>query len=128
VKRLNPRLAVAVAASLLDEILLVVAVLWILPLFGIHLPLWVVLILAVIFPATGALTFVIVRKKPNLGFENQIGVKGLALSRIGKKGTVRIGRENWAARTEGPVVEPGTPVVVIGQNALILSVVPDHAA
>jgi membrane protein implicated in regulation of membrane protease activity len=125
--RINPRLVIAVIASFLDEVLLVVAVLWVLPKLGVAVPLWLVVILAVVFLASGALTFVVVRKKPNLGFESQIGTKAIAVSKIGNKGLVRIGHENWAARTDGPAIEQGTPIVVVGQNALILLVVPDDS-
>jgi len=126
-RKLNPRILVAIVASLIDEIVLVVAVVWILPSLGIAVPLWLVIILAILFLASGAWTLVVVRKRPNLGFENQLGVKALAVTRIGKKGLVRIGRENWAARTEGQEIEPGTRIVVVGQNALILMVLPDIA-
>jgi membrane-bound ClpP family serine protease len=127
VKRINPRLIIAVITSLLDEVLLFVAVLWVLPRLGISVPIWLIIPLAVFFLASGALTFVVVRKRPNLGFENQIGVKGIAVTRIGKKGTMRIGHENWAARTEGPEIEQGKQVRVVGQAALILFVVSDDS-
>ena len=124
-RKLSPRTLVAIIASLIDEIVLVVMVVWVLPDLGIAVPIWLVILLAIMFLITGAWTLVVVRKRPNLGFENQLGVKAEAVTRIGKKGLIRIGRENWAARTEETEIEPGTQVVVVGQNALILSVVRD---
>ncbi|APV45355.1 NfeD-like C-terminal, partner-binding [Dehalogenimonas formicexedens] len=125
-RKLNPRIVVAIIASLLDELLLVVAVVWILPKFGITVPVWLVILLAVMFLFSGSWAFVVVKRKPNLGFENQIGLKGIAVTVIGKKkGLVRIGRQNWAARTDGRDIEPGIEVEVVGQNALILTVVPE---
>ena len=124
-RKLNPRILVAIIASLIDEIVLVVMVVWVLPRLGVAVPVWLVILLAIMFLVAGAWTLVVVRKRPNLGFENQLGVKAEAVTRIGKKGLVRIGRENWAARTEEIEIEPGTQVVVVGQNALILSVVRD---
>ena len=124
-RKMNPRILVAIIASLIDEVALVVAVVWVLPRLGVEVPVWLVILLAILFLASGVWTLVVVKKRPNLGFENQIGVKALAVTRIRKKGLVRIGRENWAARTEGPEIEPGTNVVVVSQNALILTVVPD---
>ncbi|XUX00227.1 MAG: NfeD family protein [Dehalogenimonas sp.] len=122
-KRINPRIIIAIIASFLDELLLVVAVVWILPKFGITMPVWLVVLLAVLFLFSGAWAFVVVKRIPSLGFENQVGVKGIAVSRIGKKqGMVRIGRDNWSARTEGFEIEPGCRVVVVSQNALILVV------
>jgi membrane protein implicated in regulation of membrane protease activity len=128
VRKLNPRIVVAIIAALLDELVLVVMVVWILPKFGITVPVWLVILLAVLFLFSGSWAFVVVKRKPSLGFENQIGVKGVTETVIGrKKGLVRIGRDNWAARTEGPDIEPGTRIVVTGQNALILNVMPDRS-
>lgn len=126
-RKTNPRIIIAVITSLIDEIVLLVLALWILPALGIKLPVWLVVSLAIIFIASGAWTLLVVRKKPNLGFENQIGVKAVAVTQINKKGLVRIGRQNWSARTEGPEILPGAKVVVVGQNSLILTVTPDDA-
>lgn len=128
VKRINPRIIIAIIASFLDELLLVVAVVWILPKFGISVPVWLVVLLAVLFLFSGAWAFVVVKRKPSLGFENQVGIKGIAGTIIGrKKGLVRIGRQNWSAQTGGPEIRPGCKVVVVSQNALILTVALDES-
>jgi membrane-bound ClpP family serine protease len=123
----NPRIVIAVITSLVDEIMLFILVLWVLPALGINVPLWLVIPLAVIFLASGTWTLLVVRKKPNLGFENQIGARGVAITDIEKKGLVKIGRENWTARTGGPKLERGSKIVVVEQNALILTVAPDKS-
>jgi membrane protein implicated in regulation of membrane protease activity len=128
VRKINPRILIAIILSLFDEIILLVMVLWVLPGFGIKLPGWLVILLGIMFLASGALTFIVVKNRPNLGFENQIGVKAIAVTVIGKNnGLVRIGRDNWTVRTEGSEIPPGSKIVVTGQNALILTVARDES-
>ncbi len=124
-KKFNYRLAAVIWASLVDEAILLVLILWVLPLFGIKLPLVAIILLAGIFFGLGVLIYFFMSKKPTLGFESQIGVKGIAVTRIDRKGTVKIGRELWAVRSAGSTIDAGTSIVVVGQSFLILTVRPE---
>jgi membrane-bound ClpP family serine protease len=84
------------------------------------LPVWVIIILALVFLGIGVAIYFLLMGKPTLGFESQIGMKGIAETRIVRKGTIKIGNELWSATTVGETIEKGTSVVVINQVALIL--------
>jgi membrane protein implicated in regulation of membrane protease activity len=121
-KKFNFRLFALVLASLVDEAILFIIVLWLLPLVGIELPVWGIILLAAVFLGIGVAIYFLLSSKPTLGFENQIGMRGITETRIARKGTVRIGNELWSAATKGEAIEKDTPVVVISQKALFLIV------
>ncbi|MDV2988864.1 MAG: NfeD family protein [Dehalogenimonas sp.] len=121
-KKFNFRLFALVLASLVDEAILFIIVLWLLPLVGIELPVWVIILLAAVFLGIGIAIYFLLSGKPTLGFESQIGMRGITETRIARQGTVRIGNELWSAATTGEAIEKDTPVVVINQKALILIV------
>ena len=106
----------------MDEAILFIIVLWLLPLVGIELPVWVIILLAAVFLGIGVAIYLLLSSKPTLGFESQSGMKGISETLIARQGTVRIGNELWSATTTGETIEKDTPVVVINQKALILIV------
>ena len=120
-KRVNITLLLTLIVSLLDDI--IIAILFIvLSLFGIRMPLWLILTLTLIFSIVTYLIYRALKKHPQLGFENMVGMSGKAVSKIARKGTVRIGNELWAAEVDGDNIELGEEVMVIGQTGLKLIV------
>ena len=92
-KRINARLILTILVSLIDEAIIILIIFFVLSLFGIEMPLWLIITLVLVL---SALTFVVYRalsKKPLLGFESMIGKSGMTVSPIARKGTIKIGNE-----------------------------------
>ena len=122
-KKTSTKLVLIIVVSLIDEAVILAAVILVLSLFGIEIPLWSIVTLALIFLAVVFVLYRVLSKKPQLGFENMIGRIGLAISPIAPKGTVRIGPELWQAVSSGKGIEEGVEIIVVGQTGLRLTVI-----
>ena len=123
---MTARLIFAIVSNLLEEVALVVIVLWGLPELGIHIPLAGLIALMV---AWGAISVIVYRtgsralgKKAVIGLPAMVGAKGKVVSPLAPKGVVRIKGELWEATSSGTNVDVGEEVVVVGQNGLKLVV------
>lgn len=121
-KRVNIRLIATIILSLVDEAIIVALIIIGLSWLGIDVPLWAIIILALAFLAVTYPIYRVLRKSPQLGFENMIGQKGVSVEPIAGKGTVKIKGELWAAATDGEKIETGAEVIVTGQTGLKLKV------
>jgi membrane-bound ClpP family serine protease len=122
-KKINLRILFTILLSIVDDAIVFAVVLIVLPRLGIGVPAWAIALLAVFFAANILVSYYSIRKNPQMGFENMIGKSGVAVEPVGRKGTVRIGRELWFARTDGKEnIEAGTEITVTGQSGLKLVV------
>lgn len=121
--RFNFRLLFVSAVSLLDDALILTIAIIILSRFGIHIPVWLIIFIAILFLGWTFISYLVMRRNPQLGFENMIGATGLTLDSLSPKGTIRIGHEQWAAKARGGNIGTGVAVVVISQNGLLLTVI-----
>ena len=126
--RFNFRLLFFSAISLLDDAIILTLVIIILSRFGIHIPIWLIIIIAILFVGWTFISYLAMRRNPQLGFENMIGATGLTLDSLSPRGTIRIGHERWAAKAHGGNIGTGVAVVVVGQNGLLLTVVRKNQA
>ena len=124
--RFNFRLLFMSAVYLLDDAILVTLGIIILSRLGFHTPVWLIILVAILFAAWIIISYFVMMKNPQLGFENMIGNTGLTLDSLGPRGTVRIGHERWAAKARGGNIETGVAIVVVGQNGLLLTVVREN--
>ena len=122
-KRINIRLLLTIIISLADEAIIILVLFFVLSRFGIEIPIWLIIILVLISSAITYVLYRTLKKKPLLGFDNMIGKSGLAISKITREGTIKIGRELWAAKAEQDNIEKGEEVTVIGQTGLKLTVI-----
>jgi membrane-bound ClpP family serine protease len=129
VKKINFRLLGAILLSLIDEAIILIVVIIVLSQIGIDIPLWVIIITVLLFIAITFFIYRSLRKNPQLGFENMLGLSGLAIENIGRKGTVRIDGELWAAKAKDENIKVGTQILVVEQTGLKLTVVkkPENA-
>jgi membrane-bound serine protease (ClpP class) len=127
--KINLRLIGAILLSLLDEVIIMVVVIIILSQLGIDIPLWVIILSVIILAVVTLFIYRALRKTPQLGFENMIGMSGVVVENIGRKGTVRIEGELWAAKAKAEGIQVGASVLVVEQTGLILTVVkkPENA-
>ena len=122
-KRINLRLFLTIIISLADDAIIIFILLFILSRFGIDMPIWLIVTLALIFSVITYVLYRALKKNPLLGFENMVGKSGIAINKIKREGTIKIGNELWAAKTEGDNIEKGEEATVIGQTGLKLTVI-----
>ena len=121
--RINIKLILTIIISLVDEAIIILVLFFVLSQFGIQMPIWLIITLALIFSVISFVIFRTLRKNPLLGFENMIGKSGMTISPLARKGTVKIGRELWHAETDGMNIEVGEEVTVVEQSGLKLTVI-----
>ena len=121
-KRINIRLLLTIIISLIDDAIIILVLFFVLSQFEIEMPIWLIVTLVLIFSTITYVLYRALKKNPLLGFENMIGKSGLVISKIKREGTIKIGRELWAARAEQGNIEKGEEVMVIGQIGLKLTV------
>lgn len=120
------RLILAIISTLLEEAAIVAVVLLGLPWLGIHVPLYGLIILMVLWLAYTIATYRLgswaLSKKQLVGLPGMVGSKGEVVSALAPEGLVRIRGELWVARAVGGEMKSGEQVVVVGQDSLKLMV------
>ncbi|MBC8276246.1 MAG: hypothetical protein H8E40_14930 [Chloroflexi bacterium] len=118
----------AILGWILEEVILVAAVLWLLPQFDVNLPLWVLAILmaalaiySYIMYWVGRSTFLI---RPKVAAETVIGNDGKVTKRLAPEGYVKVQGVLWKATCVESELEVGDEVVVVGIEGLRLIVTP----
>ncbi len=120
------RLIIAIVSTTLEEAALAVGVLWGLPKLGIHIPLWVLIIVMVAWATYTVTTYRMgsraLRRKPVHGLTAMLGSEGKVVSPLVPEGMVRIKGELWVAQSAGGRMDTGEEVTVVGQDGLKLIV------
>ena len=118
----------AILGWMLEESILVAAVLWLLPRLNIHVPLWVLGILMValaiysyVMYRVGRPTFLM---RPKVAAETIIGNEGKVTKRLAPDGYVKVQGVLWKATCTESELEIGDEVVVAGIESLKLIVSP----
>ena len=123
---MESRLALYILSSVLEELALLAGLLWGLPRLGVEVPLggfigmmtgltvWNVIAWRIGFRA--------LLRKPLIGLETMVGIKGKAVSRLYPEGLVKVSGELWQAASEGEEIDPGEEIIVVRQVRLKLIV------
>jgi len=123
---MSGRLIIAIVSTTLEEAALAAGVLWGLPKLGIHIPLWVLIIVMAAWGAYTITTYRMgsraLRKKPVHGLMAMLGSEGKVVSPLVPGGMVRIKGELWMAKSAGERMDAGEQVTVVGQDGLKLIV------
>lgn len=116
----------AVLGALIDEVLLAMLLLWLLPQLGIRLPIEVTI---GALAAVGVWSILIYRpirrvmkKETSTPRQAMVGKGGVALTELAPRGWVRIQGETWSAVSPDETVEPGETVTIQGVRGLELTV------
>jgi membrane-bound ClpP family serine protease len=121
-------IAITLVTNILYEAAIFWGFLWLLPRFGLSVPLWSTILVAVIFAGWAAFCFNVglrtIQKKPLNGFTNMVGMEGLTKGRLDPGGYIQIDGALWAAESEKGSIEAGCRVEVVGQKVLKLVVKP----
>jgi membrane-bound ClpP family serine protease len=119
---MNARLIMAIFTNLVYEAVIVAVIMWGLPRWGIHIPLYGLILICVAFAVYGIASFLIgsrtLRTKPLPGLTTMVGIEGQVVSRLAPEGFVRIGGELWNARAEDGSIDVGADVIVVVQSGL----------
>ena len=120
------RLIIAIVTTVLEEAVIVALLLWVLPQFGIEVPLWALITIMVILAVNAVFFYTIgsraLRRRPFAGVGSAVGSKGKVIKPLDPEGIVRIGDELWEAKTAGSHADTGDVVTVIEQDGLKLVV------
>jgi membrane-bound ClpP family serine protease len=120
------RLIIAILSTLVEEAALAALLLWGLPQLGIHLPLPVLIVLMAALVAYAVITYRLgsraLRRKPEGGLSDMLGMRGEVVSSLDPEGMVKIKGELWRAKSAGRKIDAGEEVTVVGQNGLKLIV------
>ena len=123
---MSGRLIIAIVSTALEEAALAVGVLWGLPKLGIHIPLWVLIIVMLAWGAYTIITYRMgsraLRRKPVHGLTAMLGSEGKVVSPLVPNGMVRIKGELWRAKSASGRMDTGEEVTVVGQDRLKLIV------
>ena len=121
-KKIDLRIVVYAIVGLADEAIILVVLLLVLSWLGVDMPIWLIIILSLVFLTLSFVVYRAFKKEPLLGFENMVGKKGIAVGSISPKGTVRIGNELWSAEGDNNEINNGEEIIVVGQMGLKLKV------
>jgi membrane protein implicated in regulation of membrane protease activity len=118
----------AILGWMLEEAILVAVVMWLLPLFNVNIPLWVLGILMAalavyssVMYRVGVPTFLM---KPKVAAETIIGNDGKVTKRLAPEGYVKVHGVLWKAICLESELEVGDDVVVVDIKGLRLIVCP----
>ena len=115
----------SLVTTLLQEAALVAVVLWLLPDFGINIPLWGLILMIVAMGTYGYIGYRLGKsalgRKPIVSPD--IGSRGHTVSAISQKGYVRIRGELWQA-TSTSVIDIDEEIIVVGIKGMTLLVRP----
>lgn len=117
-----------IAVSLLEAAAIVAIVLWILPQWGIKIPVWGLILIMLAFGIYQGVTYRLGRRaltrKPVVSTEAMVGRYGKVTTPLTPDGYVQLDGELWQASSVGPYAEKGDEVIVREVNGLTLLVAP----
>jgi membrane-bound ClpP family serine protease len=120
------RLVLAIVSTSLEETAIWVIWHWLLPEFGVNLPVGVLVGIMVAWLAFSIWLFIfttrVLKKQTPVGLPSMVGASGRVASRLSPEGMVRIRGELWGVTSNEGDIEAGEEVVVIGERGLKLLV------
>ncbi|MFA5308986.1 MAG: NfeD family protein [Dehalococcoidales bacterium] len=125
-KLTSTRLVLAIISNTLE--LTVIWIIWrfVLPEFGVELPVPVFIGIMVVWAVIGAGIFIftssVLKKQAPVGLPSMVGTTGKAATPLTPDGMVKIRGELWAARAAGDAIADGESIIVTGQEGLKLLV------
>jgi membrane protein implicated in regulation of membrane protease activity len=123
---INARLIVTIISNIIWEGIIIAVAVWGLPLIGLHLPWWSILLIAVVYAIYAAIMYRmgnrVLGKEALPGSTDMLGVKGRVVKKLAPAGIIRIEGELWEATADSGTIEVGVEVLVIGQKGFTLEV------
>jgi membrane-bound ClpP family serine protease len=120
------RFIIAIVSTALEEVAIWVIWRWLLPEFGVSLPVVVLVAVMIAWAAFSTWLFIFttlaLRQQAVAGLPSMVGTVGKVASRLSPKGQVRIRGEIWQATSNEGNIEAGEEVVVVSERGLKLLV------
>ena len=117
-----------IATGLLKGAVLAAIVIWLLPLWGINVPIWGLTLIVVAFLIYEIVTFRLGRRalerKPAIWSEAIVGCCGKATTPITPRGYVQVNGELWRALSSNTNINEGDDIVVVALDGLTVRVAP----
>ena len=117
-----------IATGLLKAAALAAIVLWLLPLCGINIPMWGIILIVVAFLVYEIVTFRVGRRalerNPAIWSGAIVGYCGKATTQLAPDGYVQVNGELWRALSSDTNINKGDDIVVVEMNRLTLRVAP----
>jgi membrane-bound serine protease (ClpP class) len=117
-----------IATGLPKGAVLAAIFLWLLPLWGINIPIWGIILLIVAFVIYEIITFRLgwraLKRKPSVSLKAIVGCCGKATTPLTPKGYVQVQGELWQALCSDRDIDEGNDIVVLEVNRLTLRVAP----
>jgi membrane-bound ClpP family serine protease len=125
-KRKGSFILLNLVTTAVEEAVLVVVLLVILPLFGINIPIWLIVVLIVAWAAWSYVTYRLrvktIDKMPVVGAEALIGIKCSTTTPLSPMGYVKVGSELWQAYSIEGDINSEVEVVIVEVKGLALQV------
>jgi membrane-bound ClpP family serine protease len=120
------RLILAIISTSLEEVAIWSIWRWLLPEFGILLPVWLLVVIMVAWAVFGTWLFIFttiaLKKQATAGLPSMVGTVGKASGSLAPDGMVKIRGELWGAVSEEGNIADGEGIIVTGENGLKLLV------
>ena len=117
-----------IATGLLKGASLLLIILWLLPLWGVNIPIWGIILIVAAFLTYEVVTFRLGRRvlerKPVIWAEAIVGRCGKAITPLTPDGYVQVNGELWRALSSDTNINKGDDIVVVEMNRLTLRVAP----
>ena len=121
-----------IVTGLLKGMALLLLILWLLPLWGVSIPVWGIILIVAAFLTYEIVTFRLGRraleKKPVIWSEAMVGRCGKTTTPLTPDGYVQVNGELWHAFSSDTNINEGEDVVVVELDRLTLRVVPLQAS
>jgi len=120
-----------IATGLFKGTILLLIILWLLPLWGINIPAWGIILIVIAFLIYEIVTFRLGRRamerKPAIWSEAIVGHCGKATTPLTPNGYVQVNGELWHAFSSDTNINKGDDIVVVEMDRLTLRVAPLQA-
>jgi membrane-bound ClpP family serine protease len=120
------RLVLAIVSTSLEEVAIWVIWRWLLPEFGVKLPVAVLIGVMAVWAAFGTWLFIFttraLKRQAAVGLPSMVGAVGKVARRLAPEGLVKIRGELWGAKSNEGNIEVGEEVVVVSEHGLKLFV------
>jgi Membrane-bound serine protease (ClpP class) len=118
-----------ITTTIAEEAALVAVVRWLLPRFGINIPLWGLILLMTALGAYSYMTYRLgkkaLNKKPMMP-SPEVGCRGRVTTPLTPKGYIKVNGELWEASSTGSTIHEGEEVIIVGREGLTFIVsIPD---
>jgi len=114
--------------SLLEGAAIATIVLWLLPQWGVKIPVWGLILMLIAFGVYEIIAYRLGRRAlfRKSMLSPQVGYWGKAATPLAPSGYVKLEGELWRAVSNGPNINQGDKIVVVGVKGLTLFVAPNE--